>query len=170
MIVLWFRKETSENSDSEEEEDDVGEFPGRKEIVNFLHWLVYCDKVNCCLIVNNYESIERSLHYYLMICIHKILHLLLVVMDLSQLSLLQVVGVSEGVLGSSIVEAVRGVFLEGAVRAGLFSVDPDILSLYIALTTKIVASVTSPLLSTGSSVHCAHFIVEEIIVLQSCFL
>ncbi|KAK3858559.1 hypothetical protein Pcinc_035257 [Petrolisthes cinctipes] len=98
------RKETNESSDSEEEEDDVGEFPGRKEIVNFLHWLVYCDKV---------------------------------------------VGVSEGVLGSSIVEAVRGVFLEGAVHAGLFSADPDTLSLYIALTTKIIASVTSPLLSTG---------------------
>lgn len=57
FVVLWFfsrkwnkykfnlhyRNEVSENSDSEEE--DVGEFPGKKEIVTFLQWLTFCDKV-----------------------------------------------------------------------------------------------------------------------------
>ncbi|XP_063867785.1 FHF complex subunit HOOK interacting protein 2A-like isoform X1 [Scylla paramamosain] len=38
------RSESQENSDNEEEEE-VGEFPGKKEIVTFLHWLTFCDKM-----------------------------------------------------------------------------------------------------------------------------
>ncbi|KAG0716062.1 Protein FAM160B1 [Chionoecetes opilio] len=38
------RNEVCENSANEEGED-VGEFPGKKEIVTFLHWLTFCDKV-----------------------------------------------------------------------------------------------------------------------------
>lgn len=33
-----------EGSDSEEE-DDIGEFPGRREVIAFLNWLTFCDKV-----------------------------------------------------------------------------------------------------------------------------
>lgn len=41
---MHLRAESSDNSDSEEE-DEVGEFPGRREIVAFLQWIVFCDKV-----------------------------------------------------------------------------------------------------------------------------
>lgn len=37
------RNEVGENSDNEDE--DVGDFPGKKEIITFLHWLTFCDKV-----------------------------------------------------------------------------------------------------------------------------
>ncbi|KAK7018682.1 hypothetical protein SK128_022625 [Halocaridina rubra] len=37
-------REVFENSDSEEE-DEIGEFPGRAEIVTFLNWLTFCDKI-----------------------------------------------------------------------------------------------------------------------------
>lgn len=41
---LHSRKDNSEHSDSEDD-DEIGEFPGRKEIVTFLYWLTFCDKV-----------------------------------------------------------------------------------------------------------------------------
>ncbi|XP_064102448.1 FHF complex subunit HOOK interacting protein 2A-like [Macrobrachium nipponense] len=93
-------REASENSDSDEEEE-LGEFPGRAEVVTFLHWLIYCDKV---------------------------------------------VSASDGVLGSTICSTVREVFLEGILRHSLTSTNEDMVSLYIALTTKIVLAVSSPLL------------------------
>ncbi|XP_045582330.1 FHF complex subunit HOOK interacting protein 2A [Procambarus clarkii] len=94
------RTEGGENSDSEDEED-VGEFPGKKEVVTFLHWLTFCDKL---------------------------------------------VGVSDGALGSSICSTIREVFLDGVLRGNLTSDDEDTISLYIAVTAKIITSVSSPLL------------------------
>lgn len=43
--VLCSRGEALEGSDSEED-DDVGEFPGRREVITFLNWLIFCDKVS----------------------------------------------------------------------------------------------------------------------------
>ncbi|KAK8736302.1 hypothetical protein OTU49_004929 [Cherax quadricarinatus] len=97
------RTEGNENSDSDDEEV-IGEFPGKKEIILFLHWLTFCDKL---------------------------------------------VGVSAGALGSSICNTVREVFLDGVLRGNLTSDDEDTISLYIALTAKIVTSVSSPLLVNG---------------------
>lgn len=39
------KNEVGENSDSEEEGEDMSDFPGRKELVIFLRWLDFCDKV-----------------------------------------------------------------------------------------------------------------------------
>ncbi|XP_071552969.1 FHF complex subunit HOOK interacting protein 2A-like isoform X2 [Panulirus ornatus] len=96
------RNDSNENSDSEDE--DVGEFPGRKEIVTFLYWLTFCDKL---------------------------------------------VGVSDGALGSSICSTIREVFLDGVLRGNLTGDDEDAISLYIAITAKIITSVSSPLLVNG---------------------
>ncbi|XP_042212316.1 FHF complex subunit HOOK interacting protein 2A-like isoform X1 [Homarus americanus] len=97
------RTDVNENSDSEDDED-VGEFPGRREVVTFLYWLTFCDKL---------------------------------------------VDVSDGALGSSICSTVREVFLDGVLRGNLTSDDEDTTSLFIALTAKIITSVSSPLLVNG---------------------
>lgn len=69
------------------------------------------------------------------------------------LSIVEVVGVSDGSLGSSICSAVQEAFLDGPLRGGLTSLDEDTVSLYLALTAKIVTSVTSPMLVNGGSKH-----------------
>lgn len=60
--------------------------------------------------------------------------------------MLQLVSVSDGALGSSICGTLREVFLDGILHGNLSSDNEDTLSLYIALTVKIVTSVSSPLL------------------------
>ncbi|XP_047497545.1 FHF complex subunit HOOK interacting protein 2A-like isoform X2 [Penaeus chinensis] len=92
--------EALEGSDSEEE-DDVGEFPGRIEVIAFLNWLTFCDKF---------------------------------------------VGACDGTLGSSICSTIREVFLEGVLRGMLNNEDEDTVSLYLAITAKIITSISSPLL------------------------
>lgn len=66
-------------------------------------------------------------------------------------SIVKVVGVSDGSLGSSICSAVLEAFLDGPLRGGLTSLDEDTRSLYLALTAKIVTSVSSPLLVNGTA-------------------
>lgn len=50
LIFYHCRNEGGENCDSEEEGEDTSEFPGRKEIVTFLYWLTFCDKVKALYI------------------------------------------------------------------------------------------------------------------------
>lgn len=80
----------------------------------------------------------------------------------------KVVGVSDGSLGSSICSAVQEAFLDGPLRGGLTSLDEDTRSLYLALTAKIVISVSSPMLVNGGS-GCVFFIDILLIYFTTCW-
>ncbi|XP_076057831.1 FHF complex subunit HOOK interacting protein 2A-like isoform X2 [Oratosquilla oratoria] len=92
------RRDRGTDGDSDSEED-YGDFPGKRELVSLLHWLVYCDKV---------------------------------------------LGACDSLLGSSICSTIREVFLEGALQSGLTNEDEETVSLYIAICTKIVSTISAP--------------------------
>lgn len=72
--VLCSRGEALEGSDSEEE-DDVGEFPGRREVIAFLNWLTFCDKVRGA-------RCKANVFRYLYIIYRKICKLLLLYINI----------------------------------------------------------------------------------------
>ena len=48
-------------------------------------------------------------------------------------------------LGSSICGAIRDVFLEGVIRPGMMSDDVELVTLYTAITTKLVNTINAPM-------------------------
>lgn len=141
--VLCSRGEALEGSDSEEE-DDIGEFPGRREVIAFLNWLTFCDKVRgaVCKVIRDL-LFRRE---WIVLC-NPLLHIIYIeISRLFLLFILQFVGACDGTLGSSICSTIREVFLEGVLRGMLNNEDEDTISLYLAITAKIITSVSSPLL------------------------